>query len=42
LSVLEELLGDSRLVLLAGRDLDVERAPLRIDDRVDLGRESTT
>lgn len=40
--VLEELLGDRRLVLLSGRDFDVERAPLRIDDGVDLCRESTT
>jgi hypothetical protein len=40
--VLEELFGDRGLVLLPGRDLDVERTPVRIDDRVDFGRESTT
>jgi len=38
----EELFGDCGFVLLSGRDLDVERAPCRIDERVDLRRESTT
>ena len=40
--VLEELFGERGLVLLPGRDLDVERTPVRIDDRVDFRRESTT
>ena len=40
--MLEKLFGDRGLVLLSGRDLDVERAPLRIDDCVDFCRESTT
>ena len=42
LSVLEELLGERGLVLLTRRDFDVERTPLCVDDRVDLGGESTT
>jgi hypothetical protein len=40
--VLEELFGDRGLVLLPRRDLDVERTPVRIDDRVDFCGESTT
>lgn len=42
LRVLEEFFGDRGLVLLAGRDLDVERPPVRVDDRVDFRGESTT
>jgi len=42
LRVLDERVGDRGLVPLAGRQLEVERPPLRVDDRVDLGGESTT
>ena len=40
--MLEKLFGDGGLVLLTRRDLDVERAPVRVDDRVELRGESTT
>jgi hypothetical protein len=42
LRVLEELFRDRGLVLLPGRDLDVERPSVRVDDGVDLRGESTT
>jgi len=42
LCMFEKLFGDGRLVLLARRDLDVERAALRVDDGVELRGESTT
>jgi hypothetical protein len=38
----EKLFGDGRFVLLTRRDLDVERPPVRVDDRVELRGESTT
>ena len=40
--VLEEFFGERGLVLLTRRDLDVERPPVRIDDRMDFCGESTT
>lgn len=42
LRMLDEVFGDRGLVLLPGRDLDVERAPERVDDRVELRGESAT
>lgn len=42
LRVFKERLGNSRLVSLARRQLDVERPPFRVDDRMDFGGESTT
>jgi hypothetical protein len=42
LCVFEELFGDGGFVLLARRDLDVERSAVRVDDRVEFRRESTT
>jgi hypothetical protein len=41
LGVFEKLFRDGGLVLLSGSDLDVERSAERVDDRVDLRREST-
>jgi hypothetical protein len=42
LRVFEERFGDGGFVLLARRDLDVDRPAVRVDDRVDFRRESTT
>jgi hypothetical protein len=42
LCVFEERFGDGGFVLLARRDLDVDRPAVRVDDRVDFRRESTT
>lgn len=40
--VLDDRRGDRRLVLLARRDLDVERPPFRVDEGVDLRGEPTS
>ncbi len=42
LSMSQKTRRDSDLVLLAGRQLDVKRTSLAVDDGVDLRRESTT
>ena len=42
LRMLQQRFGDRGLVLLTGRQLEVQRPPFRVDDRVDLGGESTT
>jgi hypothetical protein len=40
--VLDQRLGNRRLVLLTGRQLKMEGAAFAVDERVDLGGESTT
>lgn len=42
LRMFEERFGDGGFVLLARSDLDVERSAVRVDDRVEFRRESTT